>query len=80
MCSVKEVVHDRKSEHKQYTAVAVQRFHGDDEEALVDGVYLNEESLTQITRLFKVEEQIIYACYHMVGVVGRIHTLVILYY
>lgn len=26
----------------------------DEEEALVDGVFLNEESLTQITRLFKV--------------------------
>ena len=32
----------------------MQRFHGDEEDALVDGVYLNEESLTQITRLFKV--------------------------
>lgn len=35
-------------------ALTTQRFHGDDSEALVDGVYLNEESLTQITRLFKV--------------------------
>lgn len=35
---------------------SMQRFHGDDEEALVDGVYLSEESLTQITRLFKVRK------------------------
>ena len=32
----------------------VQRFHADDEESLVDGVYLNEEGLTLITQLFKV--------------------------
>ena len=34
----------------------LQRFHADDEEALVDGVYLNEESLTMITQLFKVSQ------------------------
>ena len=55
----------------------MQRFHGDEEDALVDGVYLNEESLTQITRLFKVGNPAGPGPVSQVGVAGILQLLLV---
>ena len=40
----------------------MQRFHGDEEDAFVDGVHLSEDSLAMITDLFKVRRSIARVC------------------
>ncbi len=40
----------------------MQRFHGDEEDAFVDGVHLSEDSLAMITDLFKVRRTIARVC------------------